>query len=153
LQPIGTLVFNRAAQPVDQLFAMQDGFWDLFNWSSSNSVFLEHFFGGNNTYVFGKQYTPSTVQDFNGRLVQFNNSAYVSHDVGSDVTIDRFVTGTTLASITCQPTFSGAGTLQVTINLNRPVQAGETVTVALNSSTPNVILENSTQAQNFTLTT
>ena len=153
LTSTGTLSFNRAEQPVEKLFAMQDGFWDLFNWSSSSSVFLEHFSFQNavNNYLWGKQYQPSTVQDFNGRLAQFGNEAFVTHDFNNELWIDRFFTGTTLASIVCPPTFTAGSSFNVTINLNRAVQTGESITVALNSSSPNVLMPNGTQAQNFTL--
>jgi len=154
---LGTPLGDRAQQPVQQLFAAPDGFYDLFWWSFETTSFLEHFDGGAFTspFVFnwGKAYAGTGPIEYNNALSQFQNCFWVAitgaGSSGNDLYIDRFVNGTALQSITAPASFTAGNTLTVTINLNRAVQTGENVTVALNSLDSRVKLPNGQQGQNF----
>ena len=157
LQPNGTLIFNNAQQPVERLFPAADGFWDLFNWSSSNSLFLEHFYNQSTSFNWGKQYAPTAPStDLAGRVTTFQNWIDVLKDnaggSGTDLWIDRFVQGCTIHDISVPSTFLVGNQVPVTINLNEAVPTGQTVTVALTSFSPNVTMPDSTHSENFTFT-
>jgi len=155
LAPNGAANYTETQSPLTRLYPMVDGFWDLFYWPNSNSTFLEHFFGGDTVFTWGKQYAGSSNDsgaDFLGRLTQFQNFIYGSFNNSSGIFIDRFVTGTALSSVSMPANFTAGNTVIATITLNRAVQTGESLWVALNSNSPNVLMPNGTQAQNFTFT-
>src|SRR5205807_5905474 len=63
--------------------------------------------------------------------------------------IDRYVNGRCLTSITSLGPVTGGNNWRVTIHLN--TTGASSTTVALNSNTPNALMPNRTQSQNFTI--
>ena len=152
----GNQLSTASEQPVGALVATSDGFWDLFDWDASFSTFLEHYVTGFG-FTWGKSYAQSNP----GGLIEagffkeysnaLQNAFYSVSCTNSGLSIDRFVLGTALASLTVPNSFSEGATFQVTINMNRTVQSGETRTVSLYSSNANVTMPNGMRSQLFTV--
>ena len=150
----GSQTFHRDQQPVGTLFPVADGFYDLFPWNQyPNPTFLEHYIDAGNGFYWGKSYPSSAGIPFYSSLKRFQNFFYlVLGDGAQGITLDRFVEGTCLSSVSMPPSFAEGSPVGVTINLNQPVPAGQTVTVSLYSSSANVTMPNGQRSQAFTLT-
>jgi len=154
----GTLVWQHTHQPVQQIYPTLEGYFGMEAYNptlGTQAIFLEHYIDATNTYDWGRSYTgTASVWDPTvGGFASFQNFFYVANSVrnntsGYDVILERFVTGITLASVTCARTVKQGTQLPVTINLNGNV-AGAPLTVALNSSSKYLLLPNGKQGQNF----
>jgi len=149
-------VWEHDHQPVTTIYPTPEGYFGWEMYTPSQAIFLEHYIEATNTYDWGRSYTGTAGGlPYPGNLAFFQNYFYVLNAVkntntGYDLIMERFVTGICLHDISCATSVKQGNQLTVLINLNGTV-AGSPVTVALNSSSPKLLLPNGTQGQNFSI--
>jgi len=140
----GTQLLSTDWQPIGDVFPTTDGFYDLFNWEPTSSVFLEHYLASAKTYDWGRRFSSSDLDAFPDGIVQGPNSFYV---VGRELT--RYVAGTCIQSLSGPSSFTGGQPLQVMINMNQEPADGSNIVVSLHSYSPNVKMPNGTFDEDF----
>ena len=147
----GNRTFHNPEQPIGTIFAVADGFYDLFNWEDSQCCFLEHYYDSGSSFNWGKQLPLNLGTPFPTLLKRFQNSFYVLLANYPNLYLDRYVEGTCLSSVSLPSSFPAGSSVAVNIILNQPVPTGQTVTVSLYSSSANVTMPNGQRSQAFTL--
>jgi len=114
--------WRKSNMPVDTIYPTSDGFLATYQAPGTSIVFVEHA-DVSATFDWFKYYT--LCLGARPALAAFQNAFYAyAGTAGPQVTIERFVTGLTLKSISCPTSVKAGSSFTLTITLNGAAPAG-----------------------------